>query len=132
LFDFGSHEASLQREIQLNKSWLLLKSVYTLFFDGLIPILIVPNSFEKLHQIFIVANLFIITHNGRSFNIDLPVDFFNALPNLFFVYFDDDLVLHETVQILDDGLEIKVLCLWKNHVVLSNVGEVSLSQVASE
>jgi hypothetical protein len=82
-----------------------------LFFDGLIPILIVPNSFEKLHQIFIVANLFIITHNGRSFNIDLPVDFFNALPNLFFVYFDDDLVLHETVQILDDGLEIKVLCL---------------------
>lgn len=58
------------------------------------------------------------------FDIDLPVDVFDALPNFFFADLHEGLIIFDFVEILNDGLKVECLGFVEYHLILRKVGEL--------
>lgn len=76
-FYFGYDETFFECEFELNTMSFVFEFVNSLFLNILIPVLIVSNTFEKLHQVNMLAYFFDPGLMDRFFDSSFPIDLIN-------------------------------------------------------
>lgn len=99
--------------------------------DILMPILVVPDSLEKFHEIHVLADFLGLVEPRWSLYVDFPVKLLDTLAYFLFGNLYDGFIIFDSIQILDDGLIVIHLCLVHDGFVLGQEGELYLCEVSS-